>query len=99
MEEGVRRIKGNQIPDGVAIATIVGSEHPCSKAGCDSWKTIGIEVDIFDEEGDDVLVYSVCLTHLAEFVQDMFLDSYGFVQAGPPCDDPDCPIHGDHGDE
>ncbi len=71
----------------------MGSEHPCSKAGCESWKTVGIEVDIFDEDGDDVLVYSVCLSHLAEFVEDMFLNSYGFIDAGPDCGNPDCPVH------
>jgi len=93
MEEGARRIKGNQIPEGVALGTLVGSESPCSKFGCDSWKTIGVEVDIIDEDGNDIVVYSVCMKHLPEFVEDMFLNAYGFIDPGEDCGNPDCQIH------
>ena len=97
MEE--RRIKGTQIPDGMMIATITGSEHQCSKLGCDSWKTIGVEVESIDYEGfESVLRYSVCLGHLGVFIDEIFFQAEGLLVPTEDCGDPDCPIHGDEGD-
>lgn len=90
----IRRVRGNQIPHGTILGWLVAAEGQCGKTDCDSWKTVGIDVDITGDDGDATVRYVVCLKHLAEFVDETFLKGGGILESSEDCGDPDCPVHG-----
>lgn len=95
----IRRVKGNQIPHGTHIGVLVAAEAQCGKEGCDSWKTVGVDIDVVNTHGEATVRYIICLKHLGEFVEDMILSGGGIIEAGEDCGDPDCPVHGHLHDE
>jgi len=105
MEDG-RRVRGSQVPEGTVIALLVGSEKQCGREGCDSWRTIGMDVEFAErtelgEEEFSTVRYIICLPHLADFIDRMFFKSVGIVFDNDEegCDDPDCPdCYGDSDD-
>jgi hypothetical protein len=90
--------RASQLPDGVAIATLVSINSQCGIEDCDSWKTIGIEMLASTTEGQDALLrIPLCMKHLGEFIDENILKAPGSVLDAedlPDCGDPDCPVHG-----
>lgn len=98
MSEEAKRMKGSQVPHGVQLAALVATEARCGYAGCESWKTVGFDVDLIEDGEYSVIRYVICTKHLPEFIEAVFLEADGIL--GPDdCGDPDCPIHGEDYDD
>ena len=89
----------SQLPEGVALATLVATEEQCARGDCDSWKTIGIDMIVTEPDSDEaaLLRFALCINHLAEFVEHNILKASGEIleaDEDDDCGDPDCPVHG-----
>ena len=94
------RVEGNKLPPGLHLGCLFTVEAQCGEPDCESWRTIGIDCSITDEDGEEVeVLYAVCMNHVGEFFQERFFQGGGWVDPGPDCGNPDCPVHGDGGDD
>lgn len=102
MADEIHFNKASALPEGIALATLVSCTEQCCREGCDSWRTIYVDM-ISHEDPDDpddasLLRFALCMHHLGEFVDDMILKAPGTLWHVDPeddnCGDPDCPVHG-----
>lgn len=94
------RVEGNKMPPNIHLGCMFSVEAECGHPDCESWRTVGIECTLTLPDGESFEVrYPVCLNHLGDFVKDRFFTDGGIVDPGPDCDDPDCPVHGNKGDD